>query len=183
VRALDTARARRLRSLQPDAHTSRDHVPLAHANARPACSPVRPATLACNPIRRDARARRARRAPRRLGPQLPGRCGPELTRTPRCLRWIRTGYAYQPSALGTYRRRRAACPLARTSLGRTVRTAYRGNPGADFTLADLGFVPYLHALCDAGCEDLLEARPSLHAWFERCRARPTWQAVVATPAR
>ena len=51
--------------------------------------------------------------------------------------------------------------------------------GADFTLADLGFVPYLQALCDAGCEDLLEARPSLYAWFGRCRARPTWQAAVA----
>eukprot|EP00964_Phaeocystis_antarctica_P025108 scaffold14078_cov58-Phaeocystis_antarctica.AAC.2 len=35
------------------------------------------------------------------------------------------------------------------------------------------------ALCDAGCEDLLEARPSLYAWFGRCRARPTWQAAVA----
>ena len=35
---------------------------------------------------------------------------PELTRTPRGLRWVRTGYAYQPPALGTYRRRRAACP-------------------------------------------------------------------------
>ena len=35
---------------------------------------------------------------------------PELTRTPRRLRWVRTGYAYQPPALGTYRRRRAACP-------------------------------------------------------------------------
>ena len=55
--------------------------------------------------------------------------------------------------------------------------------GADFTLADLGFVPYLQALCDAGCEDLLEARPSLYAWFGRCRARPTWQAVVAMSAR
>ena len=55
--------------------------------------------------------------------------------------------------------------------------------GADFTLADLGFVPYLQALCDAGCEDLLEARPSLYAWFGRCRARPTWQAVVAMAAR
>ena len=65
-------------------------------------------------------------------------------------------------------------------------------------------MPYLHALCDAGCADLLEARPSLHAnpnpnpnptpnllearpslhaWFERCRARPAWQAVVAMPAR
>ena len=55
--------------------------------------------------------------------------------------------------------------------------------GADFTLADLGFVPYLQALCDAGCEDLLEARPFLHAWLGRCRARPTWQAVVAMSAR
>ena len=35
---------------------------------------------------------------------------PELTRTPRGLRWVRTGYAYQPPALGTYRRRRVACP-------------------------------------------------------------------------
>ena len=34
----------------------------------------------------------------------------ELTRTPRGLRRVRTGYAYQPPALGTYRRRRAACP-------------------------------------------------------------------------
>ena len=34
----------------------------------------------------------------------------ELTRTPRRLRWARTGYTYQPPALGTYRRRRAACP-------------------------------------------------------------------------
>ena len=34
----------------------------------------------------------------------------ELTRTPRGLRWVRTGYAYQPPALGTYRRRREACP-------------------------------------------------------------------------
>ena len=33
----------------------------------------------------------------------------ELTRTPRGLRRVHTGYAYQPPALGTYRRRRAAC--------------------------------------------------------------------------
>ena len=34
----------------------------------------------------------------------------ELTRTPRRLRWVRTGYAYQPPALGTYRRRSAVFP-------------------------------------------------------------------------
>ena len=39
---------------------------------------------------------------------------PGLTRTPRRLRWVRTGYAYQPPALCTYRRRRAACPQGPT---------------------------------------------------------------------
>ena len=38
----------------------------------------------------------------------------ELTRTPRRHRWVRTGYAYEPPALGTYRRRRAACPQGPT---------------------------------------------------------------------
>ena len=49
----------------------------------------------------------------------------KLTRAPRGLRRVRTGYAYQPPALGTYRTHRAACPRA----PRTVRTEYRGNPG------------------------------------------------------
>ena len=31
---------------------------------------------------------------------------------PRRLRWVRTRYAYQPPALGTYRTHRAACPRA-----------------------------------------------------------------------
>ena len=44
----------------------------------------------------------------------PGEYLPELTRTPRRLRWVRTGYAYQPPALCTYRRRRAACPQGPT---------------------------------------------------------------------
>ena len=60
----------------------------------------------------------------------------KLTRTPCGLQLVRTGYAYQPPV--SYRRRRAACPqgpvyctywVRVTSLGRTVRTAYRGNPG------------------------------------------------------
>ena len=38
------------------------------------------------------------------------RSSAELTRTPQCLRRVHTGYAYRPPALGTYRRRRAACP-------------------------------------------------------------------------
>ena len=53
MRALHTARARRLRSLPPAAchpppatrrARARDRLPLAHVHARPACNPVRPAT-------------------------------------------------------------------------------------------------------------------------------------------
>ena len=74
----------------------------------------------------------------------------EPTRTPRRLRWVRTGYACQPPALGTYRRRRAACPHGSayctcwirvlTSHGRTVRTAHRGTPGG-VRLAFPGYHP------------------------------------------
>ena len=45
----------------------------------------------------------------------------ELTRTPRGLRWVRTGYAYQPPALCTYRTRRAACPQGPTYCAYRVR--------------------------------------------------------------
>ena len=66
----------------------------------------------------------------------------QLTRTPRGLRRVRTGDAYQRPALGTYRRRREAWPQGpaclyvlgtRTSHGRTVRTAHRGTPGPSRT--------------------------------------------------
>ena len=53
-------------------------------------------------------------------PSAQRRSSAKLTRTPGGLRWVRTGYAYQPPALGTYRRRRAACPQG----PRTVRTGY-----------------------------------------------------------
>ena len=46
--------------------------------------------------------------------ELVGQRRPELTRTPRGLRWVRTGYAYQPPALATYRTHRAACPQGPT---------------------------------------------------------------------
>ena len=59
-------------------------------------------------------------APRRkinvmiVGNHSAGKSSSELTRTPRPLRWVRTGYAYQPPALCTYRTRRAACPQSPT---------------------------------------------------------------------
>ena len=63
--------------------------------------------------------------------RLADRSPPMLTSTVCSLRAVRTGYAYQPPACCTYRRHRAAAApqyVHRTciSLGRAVRTAYRG---------------------------------------------------------
>ena len=57
-------------------------------------------------------AQRRREGKQRMvfSPPTVHRWDPELTRTPRGLRWVRTGCAYQPFALGTCRRRRVACP-------------------------------------------------------------------------
>ena len=75
----------------------------------------------------------------RLKDWLLARPGARLIRTPRGLRRVRTGYAYRPPALGTYRRRRAACPQGatyRTYWVRvpSVRTAHRGAPGRSYWL-------------------------------------------------
>ena len=52
----------------------------------------------------------------------------ELTRAPRGLRWVRTGYAYQPPALGTYRTHRAACPQGPAYCTYWVRVPASGVP-------------------------------------------------------
>ena len=62
------------------------------------------------------------------GKRLQHRREPELTRTPRRLRRVRTGYAYQPPALGTHRRRRAACPQRPTYCTYGVRVPATGVP-------------------------------------------------------
>ena len=63
------------------------------------------------------------------------RRGAELTRAPRGLRWVRTGYAYQPPALGTYRRRRAACPQGPAYCTYWVRVPASGVPYVPRTVA------------------------------------------------
>ena len=67
-------------------------------------------------------------------PACPSSHSAALTRAPRRLRGVRAGSAYQPPALCTYRRRRAACPQGPTScvlaLGVPARAAPRGTPGA-----------------------------------------------------
>ena len=50
---------------------------------------------------------------------------PELTRTPRGLRTVRTGHATPPLAFCAYQRR-GPCWVRSARLGRTVRAAYRG---------------------------------------------------------
>ena len=50
----------------------------------------------------------------------------KLTPTPRGLRRVRTGYAYQPPALGTYRTHRAACPQGPTHCTYGVRVPASG---------------------------------------------------------
>jgi len=51
-----------------------------------------------------------------------------------------------------------------------------------FSLADLGYLPYLQALCDAGEASLLKSRPNLFSWWERCSSRPAWCETVAMAA-
>ena len=62
-------------------------------------------------------------------------CRTKLTSRPRRLRWVRTGYAYQPPALGTYRRRRAACPQGPTYSTYWVRVPASGVPYVPRTVA------------------------------------------------
>ena len=59
---------------------------------------------------------------------------PELTRAPRRLRAVRTGYAHQSPALGTYRRRRAACPQRPTHCTYWARVPASGVPYAPRTV-------------------------------------------------
>ena len=58
---------------------------------------------------------------------------PKLTRTPRGLRTVRTGYAYQPPACCTYRRRRAAG--APPYVRRALRVPASGVPDVARTVA------------------------------------------------
>ena len=102
----------------------------------------------------------------RSRPQRPRgrRPAPQLTRTPRRLRRVRTGYAYQPPALGTYRRRRAACPQGATFCTCWVRVPAKGVPYVPRTVApqSLRFAGY-------------HPRPAQAA---RRRRHPLWQAAL-----
>ncbi len=52
--------------------------------------------------------------------------------------------------------------------------------GDAFTLADAALVPYANTLLQFGFEAMYESRYSnFTAWFERCRARPSYKTAIA----
>jgi glutathione S-transferase len=48
-----------------------------------------------------------------------------------------------------------------------------------FSLADISLVPYVDVLEWLEVGDLLDARPSLRAWRDRVRSRPSWKVATA----
>jgi glutathione S-transferase len=49
--------------------------------------------------------------------------------------------------------------------------------GETFSLADVSLMPYVASLTLLGAEHLVSTRPHVTSWWERVRARPSWQAV------
>jgi glutathione S-transferase len=51
--------------------------------------------------------------------------------------------------------------------------------GEKFSLADIGYMPYLQFLKDTPVNDKLQLFPEVVAWWERLRARDSWLKVLA----
>jgi glutathione S-transferase len=52
--------------------------------------------------------------------------------------------------------------------------------GADFSLADIQFMPYLEYLAKTGEAEHVERRSHLHRWWRTVEARDTWKKVART---
>jgi len=50
--------------------------------------------------------------------------------------------------------------------------------GKVFSLADIGWMPYVAYLFGAESGDLITKRPGMNAWWERVSARPSWKKVA-----
>jgi glutathione S-transferase len=48
-----------------------------------------------------------------------------------------------------------------------------------FSLADIVYLPYIQYLKAANAFDLIESRPHLYNWWERCSNRPSWQYAIS----
>jgi glutathione S-transferase len=63
-----------------------------------------------------------------------------------------------------------------------MNTALAAGPwlcGADYTLADVSFLPYIIRLDQLALTAMIERRRSVAAWLERCKERPSYQEGVA----
>ena len=50
--------------------------------------------------------------------------------------------------------------------------------GADFTLADLGYLPYIDYLFVAKEGEMITTRPHVAAWWKRISERPSWRRTL-----
>jgi len=80
----------------------------------------------------------------------------------------------------------AICAAKELSLANTLDLLERhlASSGADFlvgpfSLADVTFTPYLALFGPCGLDALLDTRPAVAAWADRCAARPGWQYVAS----
>jgi glutathione S-transferase len=88
-------------------------------------------------------------------------------------------FGQQPDPVLVERGRRELCQtldlLDRALSGRSYLA------GESFSLAEVSYMPCLQFLEEAGQHDLIEARPSLTAWWRRLRVRASWRRVLTMP--
>jgi glutathione S-transferase len=47
--------------------------------------------------------------------------------------------------------------------------------GADFTIADIGYMPYIDYMMKSPAKDIIEKHASVASWWKRISERPTWK--------
>jgi glutathione S-transferase len=50
--------------------------------------------------------------------------------------------------------------------------------GESFTIADIGYMPYVEYVMASPAKELVTPHERVGAWWEKIRARPTWQKVI-----
>jgi glutathione S-transferase len=74
----------------------------------------------------------------------------------------------------------AAATALKTTL-RVMNTQLTKTPfisGEAFTIADIGYMPYLEYVMASPAKELVSPHERVAAWWEKIRARPTWQKVI-----
>ena len=51
--------------------------------------------------------------------------------------------------------------------------------GPEFSLADLGYLPYIDYLFVSKEGDLITSRPHVAAWWQRISTRPSWKKALS----